>query len=71
MGRKKAIKKLTVYYGGVDKTFKHLKNVEDGLKKAVINWDIKKRECTNRIFILKNFKKRLQQLAHNQERDKL
>lgn len=71
MERKKAIKKLTVYFGGVDKTFKHLKNVENELKKAVIKWDIKNNECNSRIFMLKNFKKRLQMLAHSQERDNL
>lgn len=71
MERKKAIKKLTVCYGGVDKTFKHLKDVENSLKQAVVNGDIRKHECANRIFIIKNFKKRLQQLAHSTERDSL
>lgn len=71
MERKKAIKKLTLYYGGVDKTFKHLKDVENDLKKAVVNWEIRKHECANRIFIIKNFKKRLQQLAHSTEWDSL
>jgi len=52
-------KKLVLYYGGINKTYKHLEATEKRLKAMVEEEEITMTECVMRLNIMKQFKKAL------------